>query len=255
MTFVKRVFDATYSPPGCENGVFLPKSCMNTRNTADAVVARVMRLDRPEFACSIKGVVAVPPQWTETHSLIRYPSPYGRSCALRYRPPIFLRPEAAAADRRRAAHRFAARSICFDPGAGMALNRAIINEKQTRGYLLCVSDPNSCWPSRPVPVFRPVATPLASRPLSVRGRGPARRSSSAATSPRARWSVRRATSPIARPIRTAASRYFRVLTGATVQTETTGAFGRAGGFLFVNSVRDAARPKTDRGDEICSRRS
>ncbi len=239
----------------CKNGIIPPNGCANTRNTADAVAVRVMRLDRPDFACSIKGVVAVPPQWTETHSLIRYPSPYGRSCTLRYRPPFFRQRERLVARRRRVAHRIGRGAIGFDLVPGMALNRAITKEKQIRGLIRCNSNQNSACALRPFLASPLVATPSVSKPLSARGRGPAQRPLSAAASPRAPLSARRAMSPIARPSRNAASTVSRALTGAAIRTGTTGAFGRTGGFFVANSVRSVARPMTDRGDEICSRRS
>ena len=61
MMSLKREVHFGYSSIGCKNGMFLPKGCVNTRNTADAIVAGVMCLVRPKIACSINLVVAVPP--------------------------------------------------------------------------------------------------------------------------------------------------------------------------------------------------
>lgn len=255
MTVGLREVSATNSSFSCKNGVIPPTGCANTRNTADAVAACVMRLERSDFACSIKAVVAVPPQWTETHSLIRYPSPYGRSCTLRCRPPFF-RPLAQDLHHRRGlAQWIAPGGIGFDLASGMTLSRVIIKEKQTRGFNRCTSNPNSYYASRPCLALRPAAIPSASRPLSELARGPVRLPLSAAVSPRAPLSARRATSPIARASRTAANTVSRALTGAADQIETTGAPARAGGFFVVTSARPVARPRNERGDEICSRRS
>lgn len=256
MTTGLREISATNSSFGCKSGIIPPTGCANTRNTADAVATCVMRLDRPNFACSIKGVVAVPPQWTETHSLIRYPSPYGRSCTLPCRPPFFPLLGRGLRHRRRLAQGIAPGGIGFDLAPGMALTRDITKEKQSRGFNRCTSDPNSYYASRPSSGWRPAATRSASRPLSGRARGLVRRQSSAAVSPRAPLSARRATSPIARASRTAVNTVLRALTGALYRIRTIGTPERqAGGFLFVTSARPVARPRNERGDEICSRRS
>lgn len=259
MNPVLRENSAHDSTLGCKNGVILPKGCVNTRNTADAVAARVMRLDHPDFACSINSVVAVPPQWTETHSLIRYPSPYGRSCTLRYRPPFFRRGERPrrpeSCDRRGIAHPLGGQTIGFDLTAGMALNRVITKEKQTRGFIRCNANPNSYYASRLSWALLPAAIRLASRPLSARGPVPVRRRLSAAVSRPALLSARRVTSPIARASQTAANAFSRALTSATNRTRTIGTPGRAGGFFVVTSARSDVRPMNERGDEICSRKS
>ena len=200
---------------GCKNGTFLPKGCKDTRITADAVAAGALRLDRSENVCSINLVVAVPPQWTETHSLIRYPSPYGRSCTLRCRPPFF---------RRSAAQENVRGCNSFDVTAGMALNRGTDKQKQTRGLDRCISNPDSCCPWLFWPGLRPVATPLANRRLSGAVPGRARRLSWAAMSPRGPLSARRVTWPIASSTKANADTYsVHALTGADNRSRTTGA--------------------------------
>ena len=217
---------------GCKMGAFLPIEFENTRNTADAISTRAIPLDRPLIEGSIDLVVAVPPQWAETHSLIRYPSPYGRSRAFTHRPPFFLRAARILRNRRRVAINHGASVFGFDRSGAIALNRATINQNKTRGFIRCVSNPHSSclpWPSSGL---RPAATHLANRLLSAQAPGPARRLSSAAALQRAPLSARRATSLIVRPIQTAADPHSRVLTGASIFSQTTGAHGCAGGFSF-----------------------
>ena len=251
----ERLSSCDNSTFGCENGAFLPMGCANTRNTADAVAGRFIRLEGSNFAGSIKTVVAAPPQWAETHSLIRYPSPYGRSCTFWCRPPFFHFIRMTYGDRRGIAQNPAVPANDFDRGVGMALNRGTSGQMTKRGSSRCDSPSYSSCPSWRLPAFLPVATRWASRRLS--GQAPVRapRWSSTAASPAARLSALRGTSPIARPIHAAANRDARALTGATDLIRTTGTFPCAGGFFDANSACYEPRPGTDSGDERCSRKS
>lgn len=208
---------------GCKTGTFLPKGCVNTRNTADAVATRLSRLDRPEIACSIKGVVAVPPQWTETHSLIRYPSPYGRSRTLPCRPPFF---------RRRVAHRTACRAKSFDARNRMALTRGICKQDQKRGPIRCDVFQKSCCPLLCAQALQPAVTRSANRPLSALAPVPERQFWSTAASGPALLSVRRAMLPTAKHIQDAAKLTSRAHLRATRFMKTTGAMACTGGFLM-----------------------
>ncbi len=71
-------------------GDFLPVHWFYTRDLADNPRLREIPLDRPMIAGTLRVVVAASPQWAETHSLIRYPSPYGRPSAPWRRPPLFM---------------------------------------------------------------------------------------------------------------------------------------------------------------------
>ncbi len=69
---------------------FLPAHWLYARDLADYPGLRDILLDRLMIAGNLRIVVAASPQWAETHSLIRYPSPYGRPSAPWRRPPLFM---------------------------------------------------------------------------------------------------------------------------------------------------------------------
>lgn len=89
MGVFQTIFKAVIQPFGSETGAFTPIGCYFARNAADAGAVGRMRLDCPRIAVSLLSVVAVPPQWAETFSLLRYPSPYRRFCTFWYGPPSF----------------------------------------------------------------------------------------------------------------------------------------------------------------------
>ena len=72
-----------------KTGMKLPTLCGITQNTADAGVMRGQAFSTVRIRGNVKHVVAAYPQWAETHSLIRYPSPERRSCIILCRPPLF----------------------------------------------------------------------------------------------------------------------------------------------------------------------
>ncbi len=229
---LKRLKSSHYSTMDCKNGAFLPMSCANTRNTADAVVRGVIPLEGAIFAGSIKTVVAAPPQWAETHSLIRYPSPYGRSCTFWCRPPFFRLNEMAYPDRRGIAQSTVPGVIGFDRRKGMAFYPATPGQRTQWGSNRCISPSFSYCRSWRLPASVRAVTRWASRRLSAQGPVRAPRLCLMAASPVARLSARRAMSPIARPIHAAANLNQRPVAGATDLIRTTGASACAGGFLL-----------------------
>ncbi len=230
---------------GCKSGAFLPKGCANTRNAADVIRADFIPLDHPMIAGNVGIVVAAPPQWAETHSLIRYPSPYGRSCTLWCRPPFFLAMQKKCRHRRALAQAGGRKAIDFDQSARMALNLRNDNQEQKRGFDRCGSHSYLSFRWSRLPAFRHVGTLLANRRSSVPGPVRAQHLWSEATSPAARLSVPGRTSPIARPSQAAANSFRCALTGAAHPTKAIGVHSCAGGFFVANSARNGARPSTE----------
>ena len=232
-------------------GAILPMSCEFTRNTADAVVQRHTHLAYSAIGCSISIVVAAPPQWAETHSLIRYPSPYGRSCTFLCRPPFFLFNRTAYRNRRGIAQSRGFASNDFDQRSGMTFTLAITFRERVRCLRRCVSRSFSCYPSWRSPALQPAVTRLANKPLSVLAPARARHLWSAETLPVARLSAPGRTSPTARHSRVAARNFTHLITGAVNLKRTIGADRCAGGFFVSNSARYGARQNTVRGDDKC----
>ena len=109
------------------------------RNTADACRGIAKSLVGTEITGKVLSVVAASPQGAGTHSLNRYPSPYGRLCALRHRPPFFLCKTIGYADRRGFAGISDMRALGFDRGGGIALSGSVKTRKIDRDTAGCSS--------------------------------------------------------------------------------------------------------------------
>ncbi len=70
-------------------GMILPTGCGFTQNTAETRVLGRLRLVSAWIGCSVVRVVEALPLRAETHRLIRYPSPDGRSCTGLCGSPLF----------------------------------------------------------------------------------------------------------------------------------------------------------------------
>lgn len=109
------------------------------RNTADACIQIAKGLVNAGIAGNVISVVAASPQGAGTHSLNRYPSPYGRLCALRHRPPFFLCKTKGYADRRGFAGIAEFGMHGFDRGCGIALSGSAKQRKTDRDTAGCSS--------------------------------------------------------------------------------------------------------------------
>ncbi len=109
------------------------------RNTADACIQIAKGLVNAGIAGNVISVVAASPQGAGTHSLNRYPSPYGRLCALRHRPPFFLCKTIGYADRRGFAGIAEFGVHGFDRGGGIALSGSVKTRKTDRDTAGCSS--------------------------------------------------------------------------------------------------------------------
>lgn len=233
-------------------GIFLPKGCVFTRNTADTGIGRIQPLADGEFEGSVRHVVEALPQWAETHSLIRYPSPDRRSCTWLCRPPLFSPACAWSPGRRQLAQK---RLVCqqsFDLAPKMTLS-AVINEQEKRGNRTCEPVIGSFLAYSRLAALRPVAKTSPGRRSSARVRARALRLSWADPSPRAPSLAPRATSPIARSTRTAAN-LIRPARGTREPFWTTDASSGAGGLFHVETDVSGTGPRDEEGNERCSRR-
>lgn len=238
-------------------GVFLPRAADFTQRTAD--FGRPVRgsLGLGDYRATVELFVTMPrPHGVETRRLIRYPSPSGRPCTISCGPSFFLLKNNMLA-------RFRRRRQVADHGRISALGFDLAVEppqifgrekpKIEKGGLSCVSVSSHYWQGPDCLGLRPVETPCPSRRCWAPGPGRARRRCSMAASARARLSVRRAMSPIARPIRAVAADLKISAPDARIRNDfdrTTGA--PCAGGLFDVAPTGAG---TGRRDTVCSRRS
>ena len=115
------------------------------RNTADACRRAANGLVNAGIAGNVIDVVAASPQGAGTHSLNRYPSPYGRLCALRHRPPFFLFKTKGYGDRRGFACIVEFGMYGFDRGTGIALNGGVNQRNKGRDTAGCSSYSYFFW--------------------------------------------------------------------------------------------------------------
>ncbi|VAW01870.1 hypothetical protein MNBD_ALPHA07-1734 [hydrothermal vent metagenome] len=145
------------------------------RNTADACGQTAKGLERGGFAGNVISVVAASPQGAGTHSLNRYPSPYGRLCALRRRPPFFRYITKRYVDRLGFSGIGKTGAHGFDRGRGITLNGGITPhniERATAGCSFLLYFFYRYWRFLPL---QPVAKRRWNKSLSVAARVQARR--------------------------------------------------------------------------------
>ncbi len=199
--------------------VNLPAARRSARNTADNCSGCKMRLDSVSRNGSLMTVVAGLPQGSGALCPNRYPSPYGRRRVANRTPPFFRAVTNAWTHRRNPAQGRVIGNCRFDGPAVLTSNRATHHARETRGSSQCKEHPKNnprlYWPFLPSRRLQLAVTPLSSRRRLAVLAAWGLRLSWAAILPLAPSSVRRATSPIVRLSRTAATNTRRP-TGARV---------------------------------------
>lgn len=238
------------------DGMISPKADRNTRIAAECCASLRHRLERALIQCSLNIVVEAHPKWAETHSLIRYPSPDGRTWSWVDRPPLFSAAGVEAVHRRGFAHCRHVGMDRFDQRSRMPLSARINTAHKQRGEYLCELPKQLLQASWPLAGWRHAATPWASKPLSAALRAPVRRLYWMATFSLARSSARPATWPSVRPIRPNVADLRRLDRGRTKPNrhQTIGAT-RAGGLFCAIPDQHTVWSGTERRDQTCLRRS
>lgn len=238
-------------------GVFLPSAADFTQRTAD--FGRPVRggLGLGDYRATVELFVTIPrPHGVETRRLIRYPSPSGRPCTISCGPSFFSWKNdmlARMRDRRQVADHGRICALGFDLAVEPPQISCRENTEIEKGGLSCVSVSSHYWPGPGCLGLRLAETPCPSRRCWAPGPGRARRRCSMAASARARLWVRRAMSPIARPIRAVAAD----LKTSARQARTRNDFDRTTGAPCAGGLFDVAPAGagTGRRDTACSRRS
>ncbi len=237
------------------SGTFLPKACVFAQDTADGSVVSQCDLAKPAAIDNVDAVVVAPPQWAQTQSLIRYPSPCRRSCAFRHRPPLFRSNSKLYSHRQRLAHEPTSRICDFAIRASLRLDGAIPSFHSLKGTEQCEHTFSKGWHSVVLWALRPAAARFPNRRFSARVRGPAPLRSWMATLPQARSSGPRAMSRTAKPTRIVVTEFASRRSPARKSSHRTIGAVCAGGLFCVMPVRSCVGPRTERRDQPCSRRS
>jgi len=238
-----------------QNGTFLPKGCIFARNAAEKVFDVRADLASGAASSTVIDVVVAPPQWAKTQSLIRYPSPCRRTCAIWRRPPLFFVIAETYENERRLAHRTASRICDLEKAAPMALIGVTTSSHISKGTVACDQLPSGALPSSVFWASRPVVVPFPSRRSLAQVPGSAPRRCLTATLPQARLSGPRGTWLTAKPTHIAANRIASRRTPARTSSHRTIGAACAGGPFHVMPARACAGPRTERRDQPCSRRS
>lgn len=196
-----------------ETGIFSPRRGGNTQVAAAFRMERVTVLACGADDATVELFVMMPfPHGAETRRLNCYPSPDGRSCTLSCRPSIFsckfgiLQSNVHA---RKAAEHGHSHGVCFDASDRLSQVFQTTTLETQQGRDTCDSDLSRSWRVWGFGALRPAAKVCLSRRFWGPARGRARRRCSMAASVPARLWVRRATWPIARPIRAAVAELSR----------------------------------------------
>ena len=219
-----------------QNGTFLPMGCIFARNAAEKEFGLPPGLAGGAASANVDPVVVAPPQWAKTQSLIRYPSPWRRSCAIWRRPPLFCWEAKTCGNERRFAHWPSSRRCDLDYRAALGLSRATIPSHSSKGTDQCDHISSRAWPSVASWASRPVAIRFPSRRFSAQARVRAPLRCWTATLPLVRLSGPRATWPTARPTHTAVTEFTPRRSPARKSSYRTIGAIRAGG-LFMSCRR------------------
>ena len=221
------------------SGTFLPKGCIFARDAAESSAVAPCILANPPAVASVEPVVVAPPHWARTQRLIRYPSPCRRSCVIWRRPPLFRGISKVYIYERRLAHSAASRICDLDSEVFVRLTGLQSNTHSSKGTEQCDQIVLEGWPSLACWALPPAVVQFPSRRFSAQARvqGPLRYWTAAL--PPARSSARRATSPTAKPTRTAVDNSASRHTSARKSSHWTIGAARAGG-LFMSCRRAPA---------------
>ena len=239
------------------SGIFPPMDGENTRNAADMEAHVFRRLDHLQSRCSLAPVVEALTNWAKTNSLIRYPSPFGRSWSWVDRPPLFSADGLVSLLFRQAvAHQGLAGADHFDLQQRIELSMPIGIKKTKRGEQLCDVECRFSRAFWPLAGWQPVVTHLVSRPLSAGLPVPGQRRFWTATFLQVQPLVRQAMSPIASFLRTIATKLSDPCQGAMRPNrfQAIGA-GSAGGLFCAVPTWQNPGSRIEKRDQICSRRS
>ncbi len=209
-------------------GTIMPMVRNYARNTADTCIQIAKGLEHAGITGRFMTVVAASPQGAGTHSLNRYPSPYGRLCAFLHRPPFFLHKSTGYVDKRGFAGIGESVTHDFDRGCGIALNGArgrCKTERVIAGCSFLSYFYYRFW--RFLPLL-PVVIPCWNRALSAVARVLARRLCWTGMLQRGPLSARLAMSPIVRPIPTAATDATRLIRVFSTKFRPSAALSYAG---------------------------
>lgn len=227
------------------SGIFLPKGCGNAQNTADAGVFLGECFSPMQTRRMLGQVVAVLPQGTGAKfRLFRYPSPIGRPCDPKHRPPTFHDKLCSSGSQRKIAQIAQLSAGVFDQRAkvGFYAPNYKINCAM-RGSLRCRSNDSRFHSWRPL-LGLPLAVTLSpSRGSSVRVRAQEPRLSLAAALPPAWSSVQQVTSRTARPQKNANLSDSLYGGSQFISKQATGAL-HADGLSYVASMLRIARLRT-----------
>ncbi len=216
------------------NGMILPVGCENAQDTADAGEACGRRFALRHFNRNVSVVVATLPQRVGTFCLFRYPSPIGRHCADKRRPPIFVtRPKGVDLQQKIARIAFVLWKG-FDWLASIGFN-APIKESAKRGGTKCRSNDSHSycwWLLRGLPL---AATHSHNKGLSAQAPVREPRLSSVAVSEQAWLLAQRATSPTVRQPKNA-NLNGRPFGGARFMPQQVIGALRAGGLFYDASM-------------------
>lgn len=212
-------------------GMNLPTHRQSARNTADACMTRQIRLAARNTHATTMTVVADLPQGSGAHCPHRYPSPDGRRVAA-LRASLFFCSKAYTCPFERQAAQTSCRPLdAFDAPCVLTSNTRANRADQQRGGRACSEHSRDnlrqysfFWGFRP---SRPVAIRSSSRRQLAAWVALEPRPSLVETWPRAPLSALRATSPTAKPSRTAATditAHCAIFTGPSVPPGTGGLF-------------------------------
>lgn len=221
--------------PHTSLGMKLPTACAVARNAADNCVRPQILLAGTADPVSVISVVAGLPQGSGAPCPNRYPSPDRRRRAYVRTPPLFCIDTNVCSYRQKLAQMRVACTCGFDAGAILHSDTCAQSADKKRGSKTCSEQSKDnlklYWQSSSCRPSRPAATRSASRASLARGQAWPGRPCWGPTWRPAQWSVRRATSPSARPIRNAALNTRREAT--TLSYRTIRALAHGWSFMFI----------------------
>lgn len=226
------------------NGMFLPNGCENAQDTADAGAHRGTHFYSMQRGGKVAEVMEVLPQGAGTSCLIRYPSPIGRPCDPKHRPPTFHEKLHNPVFQRKVAQIKHMSDVSFDH----SLKVGFYAPRYKRAYAIrgshkCKSNVSRFHYWQPLQGFPPAAIPLHNRGLSVPVPVRVRRLYSVVVSGQVWLSARPAMSPTVR-LQKDANLNERLFRGARFMSQQAIGALRSGGLSYVASRSRKARLRT-----------